>query len=272
VSVHDESGGHDESGNDDILEQGAGRPGSARLGFEAPRWLDFLGPGSSGDGPRWRPSRGAAVLAAVTLLAGLGAGYAVGKGTSGAAPAPRPSATSTAIARSTPAPSLPANPLTELDAVQQLTESCSAQSGSELQLGVEVTNESPAAITLVGVKTKFPMDTGALRLVSSQWAPCGAISDGLSQPTAPLAPGQSGWLSVTVKVGVRCPTPYPVQFTVDYVTGRTHLTESLPGFPDLSQVEYSGCTGSANTSSSTFSAVFLGPVGSPVTVHTLKRR
>jgi len=208
----------------------------------------------------------------VTLLAGLGAGYAAGRGTTSAAPAPRPSVTSPAIARSTPAPSLPVNPLAELDAVQQLTESCSAQSGTELQLGVEVTNESPAAITLVGIKTRFPMDTGALRLVSSQWAPCGAISEGLAQPALPLASGQSAWLSVTVKVGVRCPTPYPVQFTVDYVTGGRHLTGSLPGFPDLSQVEYSGCTGSANSSSRTFSAVFLGPVGSPVTVHTLKRR
>jgi hypothetical protein len=256
VSLYDESDGYAESADDDVLKPGAGRPGAGGRAF----------------GPRWRPSRGAVVLAAVTLLAGLGAGYAAGKGTSGAAPAPSPSTTGPAIARPAPARSSPANPLAELDAVQQLTESCSAQSGTKLQLGVEVANGSPAAITLTGIKTTFPMDTGALRLISSQWAPCGAISDGLSQPTAPLAPGESGWLSVTVKVGVRCPTPYPVQFTVDYVTGRTHLTESLPGFPDLSQVEYSGCTGSSNSSSSTFSAVFLGPVGSPVTVHTLKRR
>jgi len=76
---------------------------------------------------------------------------------------------------------------------------------------------------------------------------------------------------------VRCPAAYAVGFDVAYVTGQLHVTASLPGFPDLGQVEYSGCSASGSGSgsgsgSSTFSAVFLGPVGSPLTVHTLKRR
>jgi len=42
--------------------------------------------------------------------------------------------------------------------------------------------------------------------------------------------------------------PAPVQFTVGYLAQGRPAAASLPGFPDLSQVPYSGCP--ANTAGS----------------------
>lgn len=267
----------DESGAEDILEQGDDRLDSPGPGFAAPRWLGVLGPRSAdGGGARpgsgWRPSRGAAVLAAVALLAGLAIGYAAGKGTSRAAPAPAPRAGSTTFSpRAVPRPANP--PADAGPAVEEALQWCSEQTGKELQLGIAVTNQSGVTVSLTSVRPLFP-ETGAFREVSWAWAPCGAKTYGQSPSTIPLAPGASTWLSVTVKVLVSCPGPYPVQFSVGYVTGHLSAAVTLPGFSDLSQVNYSGCSpsGTSSSSSSTFSAIYLGPAGSPAIVHILKRR
>jgi hypothetical protein len=228
----------DESRAGDVIEQGTGSP-------------------------RWRPSRAASVLAAVTLLIGLAAGYTAGKGTDGGpgAPAQRPSAAASAAATSPRD-----NPLADMGlAIEQVPESCSAQTGSQLTLGVDLMNQSAAAVTLTGLRIVFPGDAGALRELSWQWAPCGAMSYGLYQPTVPLPPGSSAWLSVTLKVLVRCPAAYPVQFRVSYVSGGVHAATTLPGFPDLGEVPYMGCpppqpgvSGSGATTS-----VLLSPSGTP---------
>jgi len=241
----------DEYGTGDFIEQGAGPGGSQRPRFDATRWLGFLGPDFGGDRWRRRPSRGAAVLAAVTLLAGLGAGYAAGKGARGAAPAP--ARLSPAIVVTTP--SAPSNPFAEVDPpIEQFPESCSAQTGSELQVGVEVENDSATAVNLVGVKTTFPESNGVLREVSWMWEPCGAISYGLYQSTVDLEPGASAWLSVTLKVNVPCPEPYPVQFSVTYIRGGTAGTAQLPGFPDLGSVPYNHCAAQGVTATGYSSA------------------
>ena len=114
---------------------------------------------------------------------------------------------------------------------------CSAQSGREIQLGVQVTNGSSAEIRLGRIHTVLPL--GGLRVISQQWGPCGAIG-GLQDP-APLLPGDSTWFSVTLKVLAGCPGPYPVQFTVDYSGAGVAATVRLPGFTDLSQLPYPGC-------------------------------
>jgi len=245
----------DESGAGDVIEQGADPGGSRRPRFDASRWLGFLGPDAGGDGPRWRPSRGAAVVAAVALVAGLGAGYAAGKGTRGAALPP--ARLSPAVVVTTP--SAPPNPPVDPGPpIEQFPESCSAQTGSELQVGVEVENDSATAVNLVGVKTTFPASNGVLQEVSWVWEPCGAISYGLYQSTVDLQPGASAWLSVTLKVNVPCPEAYPVQFNVTYIRAGTAGTTQLPGFPDLGSVPYKDCaaqgvtaTGYSSASSST---------------------
>ena len=187
----------------------------------------------------WRPPRGAALLLAVGLLIGLAAGYAAGyrqaprnaslPTASPGSASPAPAATQ---ATGTAVPSLGGLALT------QAIGTCSVQSGRELQLGVPVTNDSAAAITLGQVHTVLPL--GGLRAISQQWAPCGAI--GVGQGPASLGPGDSTWLSVTFQVLVGCPGPLPVQFTVDYSSAGASAAVNLPGFPDLSQVPYTGCT------------------------------
>ena len=279
---------YDESGDgEDILEHGTDPTGSGRPRSGVPRWLDSLGRGfGAGGGPGWRPSRGGALLAAVTLVVGLvvglGAGFAAGRDTGGGArPAAAQSTSATIIAPSAQLRvPVPGNPLTVPGpAVDQLIESCSTQTGARLELGIEVTNTSSTAVTLTGVTPVYPVTGGELSEVSWRWGPCVTVRSGLDQPavsrgTVSLAPGSTTWLSVTFNVHVRCPSGFPVGFNVRYAAGHVDVTASLPGFPGLSQVQYSGCSasGSAGSDSSSFSAVFFGPVGSPLTVHTLKRR
>jgi hypothetical protein len=114
------------------------------------------------------------------------------------------------------------------------------QSGRELQLGVQVTNSSTEPIVLSRIRTVFPLS--GLKVVSQQWAPCGAI--GAVQGPVALEPGDSTWFSVTVQVLVACPAPLPVQFTVNYTYGGQAAIVNLPGFPDLGQVPYTGCRSS----------------------------
>jgi hypothetical protein len=187
--------------------------------------------------PNWRLSRGAALLGALGLVAGLVAGYAAGDrhAASGARPPQRPRAS--------------AAPQQELvmvnQALTQTTNACSAQIGRNLQLGVQVTNQSVAAVTLRRVRAVLPL--GGLKVVAQQWAPCGAIAvtqAAQAQSGGSLAPGASTWFTVTFKVLRGCPGPLPVQFTVDYDVLGTRGTESLPGFPDLTEVPYAGCQGS----------------------------
>ena len=189
--------------------------------------------------PDWRPSRGAGPVAVVALVIGLAAGYAAGdQHAHGSAAVPESTVTqsSSASPRSAPASTFSfAGP----PALTQDIGACSVQNGQGLELGVQLTNQSTAPLTLQTVKAVLPM--GGLRQVAWQWATCGAIPDGLGQADSVLMPGQSTWLTVTFKVQLRCPGPAPVQFSVGYLTQGHSVAASLPGFADLGQVPYSGC-------------------------------
>jgi len=188
----------------------------------------------------WRPPRGAAVLLAVGLVIGLAAGYAAGyREAPGSAGPPAASLGSTSPASAATLATGTAAPYGGGPALTQAIGTCSEQSGRELQLGVQVTNGSVAEIRLGRVHSMLPL--GGLRAISQQWAPCGAI--GVSQDPASLGPGDSTWFSVTFQVLVGCPGPLPVQFTVDYSSAGVPAAVILPGFADLSQVPYTGCTG-----------------------------
>jgi hypothetical protein len=197
--------------------------------------------------PPGRPPRGAAILLAVGLIIGLAAGYAAGYHQ-----APR-NASASPTASVSPAPPVPppapqlvikgtaiqgtGSVFTDGLALTQDTGMCSVQSGRELQLGVQVTNTSTEPIVLSRIRTVFPLS--GLKVVSQQWAPCGAI--GAVQGPVALEPGDSTWFSVTVQVLVACPAPLPVQFTVNYTYAGEAAIVTLPGFPDLGQVPYTGC-------------------------------
>ena len=197
--------------------------------------------------PPWRPPRGVAILLAVGLVIGLAAGYAAGyhQAPRNASASPTASA-SPALPVPPPAPQIviqgtaiqgTGSVFTDGLALTQDTGTCSVQSGRELQLGVQVTNSSTEPIVLSRIRTVFPLS--GLKVVSQQWAPCGAI--GAVQGPVALEPGDSTWFSVTVQVLVACPAPLPVQFTVSYTYAGQAASVNLPGFPDLGQVPYTGC-------------------------------
>jgi hypothetical protein len=188
----------------------------------------------------WRPRRSAAILLAVGLIIGLAAGYAAGNRQASGNASPPTASHGSASPVPAPTPRMNIDEVVPYDngpALNQADGTCFAQSGRELQLGVQVTNGSAAEIRLGRIHTVLPL--GGLRVISQQWAPCGAI--GVPQDPAPLGPGDSTWFSVTLKVLAGCPGPYPVQFTVDYSWAGVAATVRLPGFPDLGQVPYAGC-------------------------------
>jgi hypothetical protein len=205
---------------DDVIESGPGRP----------PLRDWLAPRRPALG--WRPPRAAAILGVAGLLAGLAAGYAAGAW----------HAVTSAPSRSQPS----AAPVS----VQPLGgyplgfygSRCSLQAGHDLQLGAEVTNNSPALLTVVRVDAVLPL--GGLKQVSWAWGPCGELP-GAPPPDQSLATGNSGWFTVTFQVLVGCPGPLPVQFEVwfDIRTAKDSRGElaSVAAFPDLGEIPYSGC-------------------------------
>jgi hypothetical protein len=208
----------DEPEAGDLVELG-GRP------LRLPGWLSSRLPG-------WRPSRGAGVLAVVALVAGLAAGYAAGDRAHGGAAAPAPSASPTAGPAATFS-------FADSPALTQDTGACSVQQGQDLVLGIQLTNQSPQPLTLTGPRAILPL--GGLTQVTWQWAACGAIAAPPAQSDAILMPGESAWMTVTFAVKEKCPGPVPVQFSVAFLVRGKPGTASLPGFPDLGQVPYSGC-------------------------------
>jgi hypothetical protein len=281
------------SDEEDVVEHGPAPlrlPGWARR----PRWLPTLGR---------RPSRGAAILGLAGLIVGLAAGYAVGYRHLGQivrplrptapgavtslvpgavaplAPAVSPggSGAVTSLVPGSVAPLAPAVPpggsgayssglsVAGLSGLAQSGGECSVQRGRDLQVGLEVINLSGTPVILGQVTPILPL--GGLRLLSQQWAPCGAIvpageaagggsivfigastgevEAGNGADAAVLPPYGSAWLSVTFRVLMACPAPLPVLFSVWYQeNGRTD-TAQLPGFSDLGQVPYTGCKGNS---------------------------
>jgi hypothetical protein len=261
----------------DVVEQG-GTPLRLPEWARRPRWLPA---------PGRPPSRGAAILGVAGLIVGLASGYALGYRHPGRAVLPPRAEPSRATASGAvpsaaagfaapayppPAPGGPAYAsnlgAVDLSGLAQTGGACSVQRGQELQVGVEVINLSDTAVTLGEVRTVAPR--GGLRLVSQQWAPCGALSAswqaadggmivyvksstgvvevGSATPgdAAVLPPNGTAWLSVTFRVLVACPSSLPVQFRVSYQQSGRADTAQLAGFPDLGQVSYTGCRGSSN--------------------------
>ena len=56
-----------------------------------------------------------------------------------------------------------------------------------------------------------------------------------------LGPGATIWLTVTFRVLVKCPEPFPVLFKVRYAQSGRTMTTQFDSFPDLGQVRYNSC-------------------------------
>lgn len=206
--------------DDDIIEQGSDR--APLLGWRPAR-RPLL---------RWRPPRIAVILCAAGLAGGLVAGYAIGHA---GRPAPQRLVPSVSI--------LSVPPVIGADTPLGFDGSrCSMQVGHDLQLGMEVTNDSPALLTIVRVDALLPL--GGLRQVSWAWGPCGELP-GAPPPDQGLVTRYSAWLTVTFHVLVSCPAPLPVQFNMQFILRSPQDSRgaqaTVAAFPDLSQVAYSGC-------------------------------
>ncbi len=179
-----------------------------------------------------RPPSIAVVLAAAGLVFGLIAGYAIGDRharNSAAQLSHSRAATSSAMPSAAGAPAL-----------SEDGRQCSAQIGSELQLGVQVTNPSATGVMLRRVTVVLPL-SGGLQEISQAWGPCGELPMAGETPDNAVPAGASAWFTVTFKVLVKCPGPFPVQFTVGYDQLGRAITVHLPGFDDLGQVPYASC-------------------------------
>jgi hypothetical protein len=187
--------------------------------------------------PRWWPPSAALVPGVVALVVGLAIGYAVGVRHAGEHVAP-PSP-SRAVAPAAPAAPFSAGGFP----LSQSGLECSVQNGRELQVGLEITNLSQAAVRLRRVEVVLPL--GGLKVTTQSWGPCGqlaAADDASGRILTPtLGRGASSWFTVTFQVLVRCPQPLPVQFALHYDQQGRPAVIQLPGFPDLGQVPYSGC-------------------------------
>ena len=186
-------------------------------------------------------------MAAVTLVAGLAVGYAVGHGQGqGTVAAPGKPAAPAGQARGgagsetivAVAPSASINFFGVV--LTQIPGTCSVQVGRNLELGIQVTNQSGEKVLLESVKA-VPLVSGMLKVLSWRWDPCGFDNDGIVPDTVTLGPGETTWVTAVVQPLVACPAPAPLQFQVTYSVNSQQSTFNLPGFPDLSAVHYSGC-------------------------------
>lgn len=124
---------------------------------------------------------------------------------------------------------------------------CATQVGNDLDLGVEISNQTRGAITLGPIRPMFPL--GGLRAVSSGVGTCGALPP-VQMPSSPsLAPGATEWIHTTIAVRYTCPEPLPVWFRVRYASARQTGTAVLVAFPDLGPVSYRHCSAAQNASS-----------------------
>jgi hypothetical protein len=213
----DDGTGRQSSTGEDILEQGSGRP-------PLHLW------------PRVRlrrPPKVAVILGIAGLVIGLAGGYAAGTLPAGKRGAP-PAQLGPAASGPVISDEVGGFPL------GQSGPPCFSQNGTQLQLGMQITNFSTAPATLNSVKVILPL--GGLKVISQSWGVCGELPGSFGAPGTALAPAATTWFSVTFQVLIKCPQPLPVQFALRYTQNGRPATAHLTGFDDLSQVSYPGCS------------------------------
>jgi hypothetical protein len=123
---------------------------------------------------------------------------------------------------------------------------CSVQTGSALQLGVELVNHGPGSIVVSRPRLDLPI--GGLAPTSMVWGTCGQLDadawpgDG-EQGAVEVPENTTLWLSggFDVVEPDECPAPYPVLFTVAYTDTTGQVADLSFGFADLGDVSYSAC-------------------------------
>jgi hypothetical protein len=209
------------------------RPGFSLSGGKPPGAGDILEQDSRSIAIlRWRPPAAAVIAGAAALVLGLAGGYAAGSlhANKGTAALSRSAAPTAQVITEIPVAGFP---------LTQSGPQCSAQTGADLQLGMQITNVSAAPAMLGNVNVVLPV--GGLKAISQAWGTCGQLPTFTGVQPITLPPGASNWFTVTFRVLMKCPQPLPVQFRLGYEQNGHPATEWLPGFNDLSQVPYTGC-------------------------------
>jgi hypothetical protein len=163
------------------------------------------------------------------LVVGLLLGYAGGHRQATAKPRPSPA----------PSRTMAAPALTGATALTVTGNRCAVQLGHTLQLGIEIVNQSDQAVALQRVAPVVPLS--GLQATQARWGPCGSLPQPVPEPSLSLPPGGTRWLSVTFRVLVRCPEPFPVLFKVKFAQSGHTMTAEFDSFPDLGQVKYNNC-------------------------------
>jgi hypothetical protein len=186
--------------------------------------VEFGPPAAPGRWPSWLP-------VAVALVAGLAAGFLIGRGqqSTGAA-TPPPSASSA------PAPVV-VNPVQATGRTCAIT--LAGPSGHpDLELGAEISNRSTKPLILWTPGVDLPL--GGLPIARPPTLnACGELP-GITDTVLPG--GGSTWISVRVHVPKGyCPAAEPVLFVANFRMGGRDDEFKVGGFNDLGQVPYPGC-------------------------------
>ena len=227
---------------EELGEEPAPAPGPLRRRFDAlperTRWLALV-----------------VVAAVVGVIAGYGLGHSdSGSGSGASGPSSSSAPAVLASAASTPTAASDSwsfgrlntgsrfNPTPGYLAVQPTGNQCGAQTGPHLiQVGVEIHNFGADDITLVRTSATFPLN-GLTLGSSGVGTACGQLAEPEVIDGYVLSSGDAVTLLFDLNVLVACPQPYPVSFGVTYMQGDQKHVAALPGFPDLGDVVYTGCS------------------------------
>jgi hypothetical protein len=174
----------------------------------------------------------AAGTLAAALVLGIAIGFVSGRHSADGVPA-------TTVTRSAPASSPPSLGSIEYPTVGAR---CSAQSGTRLQLGVEIVNPSDLPLTIDRVQPLLSL--GGLRTNGITRGACGQLLPTRSADAVAgyeVAARASVWITIEVDVLMPCPAPIPVQVRIEFTQSRHRFTAELNPFADLGDVPYSGC-------------------------------
>jgi len=117
---------------------------------------------------------------------------------------------------------------------------CAVEDGHQLQVGIEITNDTRHTVSLTAIDVDVPIPGLSVR--AKQFGTCGVVA-GNTGPQ-PLAPGNSTWISATFDNHLPCQVPASsniytasIIFTVHYDDGLT----ATGGFSYLPDIAFPAC-------------------------------
>jgi hypothetical protein len=125
-------------------------------------------------------------------------------------------------------------------AIAMIGPRCATRTGNNLQLGLEIMNETERPVTVGAITAKFPL--GGLRAISAGIGTCGQLPMSQLLPATSLSPGETEWIHITVAaVRPGCVGSLPVWFKVGYASAGQTDSVTLAGFPDLGPASFGQC-------------------------------